>query len=179
MQKINIAKLIFILIFSLFVMSCELFLIKRRTSIVGTSIVGTTIEKTRINRLIMSVSGLDDKADEVVFKNCREKISLLKEDLKYATNAKEFEEKFLNLQKLFQEKLTSKLNALKSVRVDIQRFNANNNNDLERDKLRIRSIALSAGVNTSPIALHAINIKELSEDVVAHIDSIIKYLEED
>ncbi|PRR25597.1 fibronectin-binding protein RevA [Borreliella burgdorferi] len=179
MQKINIAKLIFILIFSLFVMSCELFLIKRRTSIVGTSIVGTTIEKTRINRLIMSVSGLDDQADEVVFKNCREKISLLKEDLKYATNAKEFEEKFLNLQKLFQEKLTSKLNALKAVRVDIQRFNANNNNDLEKDKLRIRSIALSAGVNTSPIALHAINIKELSEDVVAHIDSIIKYLEED
>nr|WP_257730672.1 hypothetical protein [Borreliella burgdorferi] len=86
---------------------------------------------------------------------------------------------FLNLQKLFQEKLTSKLNALKAVRVDIQRFNANDNDDLEKNKLKIRSIALSAGVNTSPIALHAINIKELSEDVVAHIDSIIKYLEED
>ncbi|OJH14089.1 REV family protein, partial (plasmid) [Borreliella bissettiae] len=135
--------------------------------------------KKRINWLIMSVSGLNDEADEVVFKNCREKISLLKEDLKYASNAKEFEEKFLNLQKLFQEKLTSKLNALKAVRVDIQRFNANNNDDLEKNKLRIRSIALSAGVNTNPIALHAINIKELSEDVVAHIDSIIKYLEED
>ncbi len=127
----------------------------------------------------MSVSGLNDEADEVAFKHCREKISLLKEDLKYATNAKEFEEKFLNLQKLFQEKLTSKLNALKAVRVDIQRFNANDNDDLEKNKLKIRSIALSAGVNTSPIALHAINIKELSEDVVAHIDSIIKYLEED
>lgn len=175
MQKINIAKLIFILIFSLFVISCELFIIKRRATITET----TTIEKKRINWLIMSVSGLNDEADEVAFKHCREKISLLKEDLKYATNAKEFEEKFLNLQKLFQEKLTSKLNALKAVRVDIQRFNANNNNDLERDKLRIRSIALSAGVNTSPIALYASNIKELSEDVVAHIDSIIKYLEED
>ncbi len=99
MQKINIAKLIFILIFSLFVISCELFIIKRRATITET----TTIEKKRINWLIMSVSGLNDEADEVAFKHCREKISLLKEDLKYATNAKEFEEKFLNLQKIFKK----------------------------------------------------------------------------
>ncbi|WP_168455018.1 hypothetical protein [Borreliella burgdorferi] len=52
---------------------------------------------------MISSSDLNDWVDEVVFKNCKEKINLLKEDRKYANNAKKFEEKFFNLQKNFKK----------------------------------------------------------------------------
>lgn len=79
--------------------------------------------------MLGGVSDLNNKADEFVFKQFKKEIALLKEDLRGAINADELKEKFLNLQKLFQEKLTDKLNALKAAKRDIGVLIKNNNND--------------------------------------------------
>ncbi|WP_373588996.1 fibronectin-binding protein RevA [Borreliella afzelii] len=109
------------------------------------------------------------------FQTVQKKIALLREDLRGAINADELKEKFLNLQKLFQEKLTDKLNALKAAKIDIGELIKNNNND----KSKIRAKTAPIGANTTLTEFYTTDITELSKDIMTQINDIIKYLEED
>lgn len=66
---------------------------------------------------------------------CNRKTNLLKEELRYASNVMDLEEKFSNLQKSFQEKLTAKISALKAARKSIQELNENDK-DKKKDKVK-------------------------------------------
>ncbi|WP_373584977.1 fibronectin-binding protein RevA [Borreliella afzelii] len=171
MQNKNIVKLFF---FILFIMSCELYY-AHVTDKTLTNSPNHTIDKKKINFMLVGVSDLNNKADESVFKQFKKKIALLKEDLRGAINADELKEKFLNLQKLFQEKLTDKLNALKAAKRDIEELIRNNNTD----KSKIRAKTVPIGVSTTLAEFYNTDITELSKDIVAQINDIIKYLEED
>uniref|UniRef100_UPI003B2161B7 hypothetical protein n=1 Tax=Borreliella yangtzensis TaxID=683292 RepID=UPI003B2161B7 len=48
----------------------------------------------------------------------------------------DLEEKFLNLQKSFQEKLTAKISALKVARKSIQEINVSDNDKKKKDKVK-------------------------------------------
>lgn len=170
MQNNNIVKLFFIL----FIMSCELYYVH----VIDKTLTNSSnhiVDKKKINFMLRGVSDLNNKADEFVFKQFKKKIALLKEDLRGAINADELKEKFLNLQKLFQEKLTAKLNALKAAKRDIEWLIQSNNNDISK----IRAKTVPIGASTTLTEFYTTDITELSKDIVAQINDIIKYLEED
>ncbi|WP_421136281.1 hypothetical protein [Borreliella yangtzensis] len=140
MKNKNIINLLFLL----FMTSCEVYSIMIGSKFHFNPI---TIDKKKVNFMLEGVSKLNNSDDETVYKNFKEKIKILKIDLKYAINAAEIEEKFLILESLFQEKLTAKLNTLKTTRSNIKSLlvmiDDSNDNNFNYIQIKARSIGIS------------------------------------
>ncbi|WP_418457501.1 fibronectin-binding protein RevA [Borreliella andersonii] len=95
MKNKNLVKLFFISM--LFVMACKAYL----------------KEKKQIDLLISGVATLKNDSAGKEFKDYKDKINKLKESLKDVSDG-ELQEKLLNLESLFQDKLAAKLEAVKA-----------------------------------------------------------------
>ncbi|ABH02249.1 hypothetical protein BAPKO_2552 (plasmid) [Borreliella afzelii PKo] len=182
MKNKNIINLLFLLLMT----SCELYSI-----IIGSKLHfrSITIDKRKVNFMLEGVSKLNNSDDETVYKNFKEKIKTLKIDLKYAINADEIEEKFLILESLFQEKLTTKLNALKATRADIGGLLVMIDDNYDNFSY-IQTKARSAGISiylaqddtTTKTDLQKRAMKQIYKDRIQerydYIDQTIKHLEE-
>ncbi|OJH14490.1 blasticidin-S acetyltransferase (plasmid) [Borreliella bissettiae] len=156
MKNKNMVKLFFASM--LFVMACKAYV----------------EEKKQVESLMEGVLALVNDSSGGKFKDYKDKINELKENLKAVGNA-ELKEKLLNLQNSFQDKLAAKLAALKAAKQKIESFTEKDNK-----KTEIWSEAKLVGVTVPLLGSNTTgNGDKMSKNAVEQIDKVIKFLEED
>ncbi|AAF07538.1 fibronectin-binding protein RevA [Borreliella burgdorferi] len=157
MRNKNIFKLFFASM--LFVMACKAYV----------------EEKKEIDSLMEDVLALVNDSSGGKFKDYKDKINELKENLKDIGNA-ELKEKLLNLQNSFQDKLAAKLAALKAAKNTIENIT---DKDQDISKRKIWSEAKLVGVTVPLLGSNTSgNGDKMSKNAVEQIDKVIKFLEE-